>query len=156
MGGRPRSFRGLREGRGAGFLYRSRASMGVLMRRPFESPALLRMRAAARWPVGVAHGHQVWPGRLFSSPCLNEKRTGFRLSLGGPWGFRWPCGSSVRRRRCGSTRGRLTRMTDAGSAVFGRLLGLLHRLFQASTSSGRSTSCRRVPVSGLSSGSGTE
>ena len=54
----PRSFRGLREGRGAGFLYRSRTSMGVLMRRPFWCLALLGMKmppsvGLSVWPMGI-------------------------------------------------------------------------------------------------------
>ena len=44
--------------------------------------------------------------------------------------------------------------TVLGILVFVRLLGLLHRLFQARASSGRSTSCRRMPAIGLSPGSG--
>ena len=40
------------------------------------------------------------------------------------------------------------------SLVFVRLLGLLHRLFQANASAGRSISCWRMPARGLSPGSG--
>ena len=60
----------------------------------------------------------------------------------------------MRRQRLWALRGRLARMTDAVSAVFVRLLELLHRLFQASASAGRSISCRRMPARGLSPGSG--
>ena len=62
--------------------------------------------------------------------------------------------SSVRRQRLSALRGPLALMTDAVSAIFVRLLGLLHRLFQASVSFSRSTSCRRMPARGLSPGSG--
>ena len=56
----------------------------------------------------------------------------------------------MRGQRLWALRGPLTRMTDAVSAVFVRLLGLLQRLFQASVFCGRSISCRRMPASGLS------